>query len=56
MPTAMEMYGQDVRMQRVLHCIQCELTYTGVLEKLLSYANKVEDVSRLLTAFSIIFA
>ena len=56
MPTAMEMYGQEVRLTKALHTIQCELTYTGVLEKFLSYVNKVEDVSRLLTAFSNIFA
>ena len=40
----------------MLQGIQCELTYTQVLEKFLSYASKGDDVARLMTAFSNIFA
>ena len=45
-----------MRLAKLLNFVQCELTYTGFLEKFLSYVNKVEDVSRLLTAFSNLFA
>lgn len=56
MPTSMDMYGQDQTVQKNMIKIQTEFTYSSVIEKFLSYANKPADIERLLTAFSNTFA